>query len=136
MTSKEFHNQNFTRINAGVGEMAKIVQLPNGIQAKVMNTGIVLTFFYRQQKYHLNTSNAYVKFTPGKEIDVISKYYQGAPQRAIREAEKVTEVTDKGTQACIDHLNRKQEIILKNNPDDHKLLAFCKTLANEFQQYL
>lgn len=153
MESKEFHQKNFDRISKEASEMAEIILLNNGIQAKVFNTKCILTFYYRTKKYHLNISGAMVCFTPGKELKVIDKYFkklnhvtnymQNTPEFVALPINKkpqnnIIELTDKGTVACIEHIKRKIEIFRKIHPDKEgsQTLAVLINLTMELTQYI
>jgi len=144
MDSAEFHKKNFDRITQEAGYMAKIILLKNGIQAKIKETKVVLTFYYRQKKYQINTSNHLADFKPGGEAKIISFYWRGKLQDGPapeRQPANVTELNDKGTQACIDHIERKiiayQRVHLADEGEkDHATLAMLKSLKVEFEQYL
>lgn len=153
MDSKDFHQKNFDRISKEASEMAQIVLLPNGVQAKVYGTKYVLTFYYRTKKYHLNISGSMVLFTPGREKKVIEKYYlrqvhsneylAALPQNVAlpihkKPENKVIELTDKGTQACIDHIKRKLETFKKVNQgkEGNQTATMLLNLTLELEQYL
>lgn len=126
-------------------EMADVRAVQYGIQARVYGTKIVLTFYYNQNKYHLNISGGMINFRPGKEAHIIQKYYDrqnhvtehmaaSADHVALPINRKPTNIKileDKGVQACIDHINKKAARITKP-----ELATLLKTTAQELTQYL
>lgn len=148
LVSTEFLKDKVEKISKQAKGMAEIILLPNGVQAKIFNTKVICTFYYKQKKYHLNISNIYVNFTPGNEMKVISKYYKkqnhvtnftgNTPAYVATPINKpvvVKEVNDKGTEACINHLKKKYAF-MEANQADNKLLAMIKSLIVELEQYL
>lgn len=148
MDSQDFHQENFDRIKTEASGMAEIIILPNGIQAKVYDTKVILTFYYRTKKYHLNISGSYVNFTPGKETKVIEKYFkklnhvnnymENTVERMtlpINKKPAVKELDDKGTLDCIAHLERKIAF-MKSKGAAHALIQILMTVKEELSQYL
>ncbi len=107
--------------------------------------GTVLTVWFKRKKWHTNKmkNNDWRRFADRSDLCKIIDNLGERDLKPVEDApvprqqpDNVVEIEDKGTRACIDHLARKAEVIAKNNPEDHKLISFCKSLANEFNQYL
>lgn len=110
----------------------------------------VITVYFRRKKYAVN--NVWSKYAywqdfiplvntlvnPPKKVAPIEPQ---APKKSIEELMKELDaqpwqiVDSSGVQKCIDHISRKRDFILANQPDN-KLATFCLTLMDELRQYL
>jgi hypothetical protein len=112
----------------------RIVDLKGGCNVYLPGK-LVITIWFKKKKFYSNKLKVWRNFVNDDEIIHIICVLGNLQLKTDKSAMQETS-GNQGTQACIDHLQRKYEVIQKSNPYDHKLLSFCQSLKHEFEQYL
>lgn len=118
-------------------------QLKYGYQYLFSGNIITVYPFGKKPKWNHNRANAiWHKYTEGADEKIIDRIFnpimvipEGFEIMNGKQAQgKVIMITDQGTQACIDHVNRKIELM--KGCGNNQLLTTLKMLSKEFTQYL
>ena len=121
-------------------DRAIIKPLVNGIQAKLPNFDI--NFYYGQKGYKFvrSDNNFSHSFDRGQESNEILRQlsYIKKSEKVLSKPTNVIELNDKGTQACIDHIQRKIKTFDKIYPkkEDSAVRSMLLNLTMELTQYL
>ena len=131
-----------------VGKLEEIYEtLPQG--GLVFKTQTGFNFHYQGKVYafHYNNDpwkenkcvmNGKVKpFLSTKEAEVIEKFAEAPVIPPVLSGTAKVMPNDRGTKACIDHIQKKIEVIEKiNRPGSNQQISLLKNLINELQQFL
>lgn len=94
---------------------------------------LVLTFWFKKRKWKSNKRKEWRRFADTQDaIGVINGLGEIQMRKAVVVAENAPNNT---TQLCIDHINKKIELLNKNKPNA-VALTILKALTFELEQYL
>lgn len=108
------------------------IQSIQGGGANIRTPRGIVTVWFKKRKYSLGGNWKY--FTSIRDFaDIVDQLINPAKKVAPIEPQPIQ--TGNRVQEAIDHISRKRDFILANQPDN-KLATFCLTLISELQQYL
>lgn len=92
----------------------------------------VISVYWKKQKYGDSITGKWYYFTEMEDLVEAIKSFEPKLKAPVITEEK----TDLGVQACIDHVNKKAELIGKHKGADNAMATLLKTVAQELYQYL
>lgn len=119
---KEFPNLKITDLNGGCN-----IYLPGKL---------TITVWFKKKKFFSNHLKVWRKFIDDEDIINIICVLGNIQMKNTVHVASQQSSDNQGTQACINHLTKKIETVMKNNPNDHKALNIYKSLKQEFHQFL
>lgn len=112
----------------------KIKDLGQGVNIYFEDIRIgVLTVWFRHQKYCFSTQNIWRYYTDYPELLAII-YEKLNPSSKAVSINQYTQISD-AVQKCIDHINKKAELIGTHKGADHATATMLKNIAYELEQY-
>lgn len=92
----------------------------------------LITVYFRRKKYAVN--NVWSKYAYWQDFIPLVNTLVNPPKK-VAQIEPQSIQTGNRVQEAIDHISRKRDFIIANQPDN-KLATFCLTLMDELKAYL
>lgn len=115
----------------------KVEPLNDGSGCNIYLPGkLVLTIWFQKRKFYSNQLKVWRRFTDKTDLFTIIAILGNMKMKQTIPAPIEQPSDNAGTKQCIEHINRKIEVCIKNTPNNNAILNLLKTIKIEFEQYL